>query len=53
MVSAIFPFIDDNIAWASWNFLDPALDANPGIMRIMILDEKYFGLQNGYVVVFF
>ena len=29
IVSAIFPFIDNRICCASWNFLDPARDANP------------------------
>ena len=37
MVSAILPFIEDRIAWASWNLLELARDANPNI------GQKYFG----------
>ena len=39
IVSAIFPFIDNSIDWASWNFLDPALDARPE-EKHEILDVK-------------
>ena len=43
IVSAIFPLIDKRICWASWNFLEPARDANPIRIFLAIIYDTLTG----------
>ena len=43
IVSAIFPLIDKRICWASWNFFEPARDANPVRIFLAIIYDTLTG----------